>query len=75
MISVRFQGKLSSFNVIKVYAHISNAEVAEAERFYEDRQDLLFFISLFILPLYWLYFIYFFYFFSFIFISWRLITL
>ena len=60
MISVRFQGKPSNFKVIKVYAPISNAEVAEAEWFYEDRQDLLFFISLFILPLYWLYLIYFF---------------
>ena len=43
MISVHFQGK--SFNisnsVIQVYAPTSNAEEAEAERFYEDLQDLL----------------------------------
>ena len=39
MISVRVQGKPSNFKVIKVYAPISNAEVAEAERFYQDLQD------------------------------------
>ena len=37
--SVRFQGKLFSITVIQVYALTSNAE--EAERFYEDLQDLL----------------------------------
>ena len=36
---VRFQGKLFSITVIQVYALTSNAE--EAERFYEDLQDLL----------------------------------
>ena len=41
MISVRFQGKWYSITVIKVYAPTSNAEEAEAERFYEDLQDLL----------------------------------
>ena len=39
MISVRFQGKPFNIIVIQVYAPISNAE--EAERFYEDLQDLL----------------------------------
>ena len=39
MISVCFQGKLFSITVIQVYAPTSNAE--EAERFYEDLQDLL----------------------------------
>ena len=39
MISVRFQGESLSITVIKVYALTSNAE--EAERFYEDLQDLL----------------------------------
>ena len=39
MISVRFQGKPFNITVIQVYAPISNAE--EAERFYEDLQDLL----------------------------------
>ena len=41
IISVRFQGKPFSITVIQVYAPISNAEEAEAERFYEDLQDLL----------------------------------
>ena len=41
MISVHFQGKLFNITVIQVYAHISNAEEAEVERFYEDLQDLL----------------------------------
>ena len=41
MISVRFQGKLFNITVIQVYAPTSNAEEAEAERFYEDLQDLL----------------------------------
>ena len=41
MISVRFQGKPFSITVIQVYAPTSNTEEAEAEQFYEDRQDLL----------------------------------
>ena len=39
MISVRFLGKPFNITVIQVYAPTSNAE--EAERFYEDLQDLL----------------------------------
>ena len=39
MISVRFQGKPFKITVIQVYAPVSNTE--EAERFYEDVQDLL----------------------------------
>ena len=38
MISVHFQGKPFNITVIQVYALTSNAE--EAERFYEDLQDL-----------------------------------
>ena len=41
MISVRLQGKPFNIAVIQVYAPTSNAEEAEAERFYEDLQDLL----------------------------------
>ena len=41
MISVHFQGKPFNTTVIQVYALTSNAEEAEAERFYEHRQDLL----------------------------------
>ena len=41
MISVRFQGKPFNIRVIQVYAPTSNAEEAEAERFYEDLQGLL----------------------------------
>ena len=41
MISVRFQVKPFNITVIQVYAPNSNAEEAEAERFYEDLQDLL----------------------------------
>ena len=41
MISVHFQGKPFIITVIQVYAPNSNAEEAEAERFYEDLQDLL----------------------------------
>ena len=41
MISVRFQGKPFNIKVIQAYAPTSNAEEAEAERFYEDLQDLL----------------------------------
>ena len=40
-IFVHFQGKPFSIPVIQVYAATNNAEVAEAERFYEDLQDLL----------------------------------
>ena len=39
MISVHFQGKPFNITVIQLYAPTSNAE--EAERFYEDIQDLL----------------------------------
>ena len=39
MIPVRFQGKPFNITVIQVYAPTSNAE--QAERFYEDLQDLL----------------------------------
>ena len=41
MISVRFQGKPFNITVIQVYTPTTNAEEAEAERFYEDLQDLL----------------------------------
>ena len=41
MISVCFQGKPFNITVIQVYAPTSNAEETEAERFYEDLQDLL----------------------------------
>ena len=40
-ISVRFQGKPFNITVIQAYAPTSNTEEAEAERFYEDLQDLL----------------------------------
>ena len=36
MISVHFQGKPFNITVFQVYALISNAEEAEAERFCED---------------------------------------
>ena len=39
MISIRFQGKPFNITVIQVCAQTSGAE--EAERFYEDIQDLL----------------------------------
>ena len=39
MISVRFQGKPFNITVIQAYAPTGNTE--EAERFYEDLQDLL----------------------------------
>ena len=39
MISVHFQGKPFNITVFQVYAPTSNAE--EAERFYEDLQELL----------------------------------
>ena len=41
MICVHFQGKPFNITVIQDYASTSNAEEAEAERFYEDLQDLL----------------------------------
>ena len=41
MITVHFQGKPFNITVIQVYSLTSNAEEAEVERFYEDRQDLL----------------------------------
>ena len=41
MISVHLQGKPFTITVIQVYAPTSNAEKTEAERFYEDLQDLL----------------------------------
>ena len=41
MISVRFQGKPFNITVIQVYAPTSNTEEAEAERFYEELQNLL----------------------------------
>ena len=41
MISVPFQSKPFNIMVIQVYAPTSNTEEAEAERFYEDLQDLL----------------------------------
>ena len=41
MIFVHFQGKPFNITVIQAYAPASNAEVAEAEWFYEDLKDLL----------------------------------
>ena len=41
MISVHLQGKPFNITVIQVYDPTSNAEEAEAERFYEDLRDLL----------------------------------
>ena len=41
MISVPLQAKPLNITVIQVYAPTSNAEETEAERFYEDLQDLL----------------------------------
>ena len=41
MISVHFQGKPFNITVIQVHALTTNTEEAEAERFYEDLQDLL----------------------------------
>ena len=41
IISIHFQGKPFNITVNQVYAPTSNAEEAEAERFYEDLQDLL----------------------------------
>ena len=54
MILVCFQGKPFNFTVIQIYAPTTNAEEAEADRFYEDLQhfleltsknDVLFFIE------------------------------
>ena len=41
MISACFQGKPFNITVIQVYPPTSNAEKAEADRFYENLQDLL----------------------------------
>ena len=41
MTSVRFQGKPFNITVIQAYVPTSNAEEAEAERFYENLQELL----------------------------------
>ena len=41
MISVHLQGKPFNTTIIQVYAPTSNDEETEAERFYEDLQDLL----------------------------------
>ena len=41
MTSVPFLGRPFNNTVIQVYAPTSNAEEAEAERLYEDLQDLL----------------------------------
>ena len=41
MISVHLQGKPFNITVIQVFAPTSNTEEAEAERFYEDLQELL----------------------------------
>ena len=40
MIYVRFQGKPFNITVIQVYVPNTNAEEAEAEKFYEDLQNL-----------------------------------
>ena len=40
MISDRIQSKPFNITVIQVYAPTTNAETAEVEWFYEDRQDL-----------------------------------
>ena len=41
MISVCFQGNPFNITAIQVYAPTSNTEEAEAERFYEELQNLL----------------------------------
>ena len=41
IISVCFQGKPFNITVIQVYTPTSNAEEAEVEWFYKDRQDFL----------------------------------
>ena len=40
VISVRFQDKPFNTTVVQVFVPTNNAEEAEAERFYEDLQDL-----------------------------------
>ena len=40
MISLHFQSRSFNITVIQVYAPITKAEEVEAERFYEDLQDL-----------------------------------
>ena len=44
MISVHFQGKPFNITVIQIYATTSSAKEAEVEWFYEDLQDLFFFL-------------------------------
>ena len=41
MMSVHLQGKPFNITVIQLYVPTSNIEIAEAELFYEDLQDLL----------------------------------
>ena len=41
IISIPFQSKPFNIMVIQIYVRTSNAEEAEVEQFYEDRQDLL----------------------------------
>ena len=41
MTSLHFHGQPFNITVIQAYAPTSNAEEAEVEQFYEDRQDLL----------------------------------
>ena len=41
IISVHFQGEPFNITVIQAYAPTSNAEKTEAERFYEDLQNIL----------------------------------
>ena len=41
MISVRFQSKPFNITVTQAYAPTNNAKETEAERFYEELQDLL----------------------------------
>ena len=41
MILVCFQGKPFNFTVIQIYAPTTNAEEAEADRFYEDLHEFL----------------------------------
>ena len=41
MISVHFQGKPFNNMVVQAYAPTTNAQEVEAERFYEDLQNLL----------------------------------
>ena len=41
MILFHLQGKPLNITVIQIYAPTTNAEEAEVEQFYKDRQDLL----------------------------------